>query len=464
MNNYWQRFTEAADRFSHRPAIVFQRPRSLEQLDYRALRAHAEEFAALLARIGIGRGHCCAIMGENSPGWCAAYLGILCLGAIAVPIDRTYASAQVQTLLHDADCKVLLVSASCMPTAEVVQRLSTGPLQVVALDRSTPDLPDASSLDQRRCPAVRDDPAIILYTSGTTSDPKGVVLTHGNILAAVDGVLFALPIDERDCSLGALPLFHILGQISGLLLPFAEGGCVVMLEQVNPGEVLRALREREITAVCSVPQFFYLIHERITRELMRRNVIARVAAELLIAASGLAREHLGLNLGVAIFRKIHALCGPKMRFFVSGGAAFDREIERRLYSLGFDVLQAYGLTESTGAATVSPWNRCRLGTVGVPIAGVSVAVLAPSGRSCEPGQEGEIALRGPTVTSGYHRRPDATAAFRNGWFMTGDLGFPAEQGGLRGRQEVCRRLVGETVRGGGTGHGGTSRASRREHP
>src|SRR4051794_9997028 len=196
-SNYWQRFAHVVDRFSNRPAIVFQRAQTLERLDYQALRAQAEGFAALLARTGVGRGHCCAIMGENSPGWCAAYLGILRLGAIAVPLDRTYAPAQVQTVLHDTDCRVLLASALCMPAVEAVQRLSTQYLQVVPLDRTARDLPQASSLEQMACPALRDDPAVILYTSGTTSDPKGVVLTHENLLAAVDGILSAFPMEQR---------------------------------------------------------------------------------------------------------------------------------------------------------------------------------------------------------------------------------------------------------------------------
>src|SRR5215467_10472286 len=432
MNNYWQLFTHGADHFSHRPAIVVQRLQSLEQFDYRDLRAQAERFAVLLAQMGIGRGHCCAIMGENSPAWCAAYLGILRLAAIAVPIDPSYSPAQVETLLHDADCKALLASASCMTGLTAVQRASGRSLPLVPLDLTAPVCPDTSSLEQLPCPARGDDPAIIVYTSGTTTDPKGVVLTHGNILAALDALRLALPIDERDCTLGALPFCHILGLISGLLLPFTWGGCVVLLEQLSPGEVRRALRERGITAVCGVPLFFHLLHERITREIAQHNVIARIAARLLIVACGLVRKHTGFNLGAVIFRNIHALCGPKMRFFVSGGAMLDREAEQGLYSLGFDVLQGYGLTESAGAVTLSPWKRRVLGTVGLPISGVSVAVLSPSGSCCEPGQEGEIALRGPTLTCGYHRRPDATAAaFRNGWFMTGDLGFFGKDGQLR---------------------------------
>jgi long-chain acyl-CoA synthetase len=432
MNNYWERFSSSVDRWGDRPAIVLQRRESIDQLDYRALAEQAEAFAARLAGVGVAPGECCAILGENSPAWCAAYLGILRLGAVVVPLDRTYSAAQVEKLVSDSGAKAIFASALCRPIAEAARRSSARPLQLLDLAAQQDDASRTrAGPSPPACPARPSDPAVLLYTSGTTADPKGVVLTHENLLVSVDGMLAAVPVSERDCSLGALPLFHILSQISILLLPFAIGACVVMLEDVNAGEVLRAMRERGITVLCSVPQFFYLIHERIAGEIAGRNPLQRGIIRLLIAASGFARDRLNVNPGAVIFRKIHAMCGPHVRYFVSAGAAFDPRVARALHRLGFDILQAYGLTESTGAATITPPHANRIGTVGVPLAGVRVAVLAPDGASRERGQEGEVALRGATLTPGYYRRADATAeAFRNGWFWTGDLGFLDEDGYL----------------------------------
>ena len=431
MNNYWELFRAAVDRWGDRPALVVQRPQSIDRFDYRALAAHADSFAARLVRTGVAPGDRCAILGENSPAWCAAYLGVLRIGAVVVPLDRTYSAEQTQKLLSDSGASVIFASAACKPTAQAaLDNVAHKPsLLDLTLEDIDPSRPQAGAL--AACPARRSDPAIVLYTSGTTADPKGVVLTHENLLSSVDGMVAAVPLSERDCSLGALPLFHILSQISILLLPFALGACVVMLEEVNAGEILRAMRERGITVLCSVPQFFYLIHERITHEIAARSAVQRRVIRLLLAASGFARDRLNANLGAVVFRKIHAMCGPQVRYFVSAGAAFDPRIARELHVFGFDILQAYGLTESTGAATVTPPHANRLGTVGVPLLGVSVEVRAPDGATCEPGREGEVALRGPTLTPGYYRRPDATAAaFRDGWFWTGDLGVFDRKGYL----------------------------------
>lgn len=434
MTNYWERFSRAVDRFGERPAIVVQHSDGTEQWSYRTLRDEAEAFAQRLADAGVSSGDRCAILSQNSPAWCAAYLAILRLGAIAVPLDRTNTPAQIEALLTDSGASVLLASRLCWPAAEAARDRTVGRPRLIALDPPGPHTGTSTLPETRnaRCRASRDDPAVILYTSGTTSDPKGVVLTHGNLLAAVDGMLAALPLSEQDCTLGALPFFHILSQISGILLPFAEGGAVVLLREVNAGEVLRAMRERHITVLCSVPQFFYLIHERITQEIAKRGPPQRALVRLLQFVTTTLRRFAGINVGRLLFRRIHTACGPQVRFFVSAGAPFDEDIARSLHAFGFDLLQAYGLTESTGAATITPPGRQRIGTVGLPLAGVSVAVLTPEGSTCAPGQEGEIALRGATLTPGYYRRPDVTAAaFRDGWFWTGDLGRMESGGQVR---------------------------------
>jgi long-chain acyl-CoA synthetase len=290
---------------------------------------------------------------------------------------------------------------------------------------SVAPLPDVAGIapapSAPRAPNAPGAPAVILYTSGTTSDPKGVVLTDANLLAERTAVFARLHVDERDAVLGVLPLFHALAQVANLLLPLSVGARVVFLESLNTGELMRALAERDITVFCCVPQFFYLVHQRIRREIDLAPAPLRLAARTIARTNGWLRAAVGLNVGRLAFRRAHRALGPRMRILVTGGARFDPAIGRDLYRLGFTIQQAYGLTESSGAATIAEAGDPEVTSVGPPLPGVEVAV----------GGDGEIAIRGPIVMAGYFNRPEETAqSLRGGWLHTGDLGAIDARGRL----------------------------------
>jgi long-chain acyl-CoA synthetase len=262
---------------------------------------------------------------------------------------------------------------------------------------------------------------VILYTSGTTSDPKGVVLTDANLLAERTAVFARVRVDEHDAILGVLPLFHALAQVANLLLPLSVGARVVFLETVNTAELMRALAERDVTVFCCVPQFFYLVHQRIRREIDDAPAPVRLMARAIARTNGWLRATVGLNVGRVAFRRAHLALGRRMRILVTGGARFDPAIGRDLYRLGFTIQQAYGLTESSGAATIAEAGDPEVASVGPPLPGVEVSV----------GADGEIAIRGPIVMAGYFNRPDETAqSIRGGWLHTGDLGAIDAKGRL----------------------------------
>jgi len=279
------------------------------------------------------------------------------------------------------------------------------------------------------------DLAVIMYTSGTTSDPKGVTLTHKNLLAEADAVFDAVSLNSTDAVLAVLPLFHALAQVANLLLPFAIGARVVYLDAINTTELLRALSERGITQFCCVPQFFYLIHERVMQQVKSRPAPARLLFRVLMAVSS-ATNKIGVNLGKLLFRRVHRLLGPKMRFLVAGGSAFDPKIGRDLQKLGFNVLQAYGLTETSGAAAITRPKANVMGSVGPPIKGVQIKIIDPQPTDPQPAEGllhlvGEVAISGDIVMQSYYNRVDATAeAMRDGWFYSGDLGYLDERGNL----------------------------------
>jgi long-chain acyl-CoA synthetase len=225
-------------------------------------------------------------------------------------------------------------------------------------------------------------------------------------------------------------MFHVLAQMANLFLPLFNGARVVYLETLNTTELLRALQERNITAFCVVPQFFYLIHERIFKELNKRGKFTlRWCASLMALNRALRR--VGINAGKVFFGKIHATFGTRMRYLVTGGSRFDPAIARDFYSFGIDVLNAYGLTETTGGAFINPPGHIVFGSVGQPFPGVEARIVDPKPVEEGAPPAGEIAIRGAIVMKGYWNRPEATAdVLRDGWFYTGDLGYFDSGGNL----------------------------------
>jgi long-chain acyl-CoA synthetase len=427
--NFYEKFAATAERFASRVAIVFQRRSGLDSLTYGELRLKTEAAGGFLLSLGIKPGDACAILADNSIAWCASYLGILRIGAIAVPFDTHYTAQQIGTLLRDSCARILLTTPRYLPAADQAVSGEGLPVKIVLLEGGTGEIPNLEQAWREKfglrppCPSTKQDPAVVLYTSGTTSDPKGVVLTHGNLLAEAEAVFGFLQVDERDSILGVLPLFHALAQVGNLLLPFMVGASVIFLEELNTGELLRALREREPTAFCCVPKFFYLIHERVFGEAAKAGWLGSTAFALSLRATGALRRLTGINLGRLLFRRVHGVFGPRMRILITGGARFEPVIGRDFYRLGFGLMEVYGLTETTGAATLTRAGEGGQGSVGRPLPGVEVKLFPAEGIAVGGPQEGEIAIRGPIVMQGYLHRPEATAeAMRDGWLLTGDLG------------------------------------------
>ncbi len=414
--NFWAVFADSVARFGDRTAIEIQRADRLDRFTYRELHDMAGARAAWLASKGVRKGDRCAILAHNDAHWCAAYLAILKLGAVAVPLDTNYSADQVATIVRDSGATILFASdkllANAADTSEHVANIH-GEFEA--------DQEPAATIESS-------DPAVILYTSGTTSDPKGVVLSHGNLLAERDAAFAAVTVSERDVVLGVLPLFHSLAQLANLLLPFAVGARVVYLETINSTDLIRALTERKITIFACVPQFFYLIHQRVMQRVQKSGLLTRVIFNTLLGASFRLRR-IGINLGPLLFGKVHDAMGRDMRLLVTGGSKFDPAVGRDLYAMGFSIQQAYGLTETSAAATISSPHDAHLDTVGRAFPGVQIKIVSAHTENRTEDTEGEIAIRGPIVMQGYHNRPDATAAvMKDGWFLTGDLGRMDEAG------------------------------------
>jgi len=438
MSTFYDRFRECAQRWPNQVALEIQRRDRIESYSYAELRRMAESVGRWLREQAFPPGARIAIFADNHPRWVAAYLGIIASGNTAVPLDTAFQAGQITKLLKDSGSSLLFCDAKHL----VIAREAAGEsgIRTVLLDardagaRATQaDLDSilaAGGRDFVPVSSTEDALASLLYTSGTTADPKGVMLTHGNLLGEVEAVFGWVNIGPEDAVLGVLPLFHVLSQMANLLLPLVKGARVVYLETLNTTELLRALSERHITVFAVVPQFFYLIHERIFKEVAQRGRLVQSALRAMMAVTRFSRK-LGVNPGNVFFRRIHHTFGDKMRYLVTGGSRFDPQIALDFYALGIDVLQAYGLTETTGAAFANPPHKNVIGSVGPPLTGVEVKILDPQPQEGVPLSVGEILIRGAIVMKGYWNRPDATAeGLKDGWLHTGDLGYVDAGGNL----------------------------------
>jgi len=448
MPTFYEQFVACERRWPGNVALEIERRDGLESYTYSDLRRMAESIAGWLREQGQQPGSRLAILADNHPRWTATYLGAIAAGCTAVPLDTAFHAEQVAKLLKDSGSSLLFTDSrhlaiaqqavSGLPVDIVLTAPSTDPVGADLVARAPSPAKPITNLDAifaagpgnfRPVSAGSGEIAAILYTSGTTADPKGVMLTHANLLGECDAVFGLLELGPGDAVLGVLPLFHALAQMANLLLPLVKGARVVYLESLNSIELLRALAVRDVTAFACVPQFFYLIHERIQKEVAQKGKLAQFGVDLLLRLTRLFRA-LGWNSGKLFFRPIHRLLGRKMRYLITGGSRWDPQIGRDFYSLGIDILQAYGLTETTGGAMCTPPNDNVIGSVGKPLPSVEVKIVDPQSRSDGP-VVGEIAIRGPIVMKGYWNRPEATAAvLRDGWLHTGDLGYFDHAGNL----------------------------------
>jgi long-chain acyl-CoA synthetase len=436
MANFYSRFLQSVQQYPALAAVEFQRESgALESYTYTDLRRMSDSVGNWLVNAGVPTGTRCALLANNGPRWVATYLGILAAGSVAVPFDTAFNSDQVAKLLLDSGADFLFVDARHLPAAR--EALKKAPVRLVLLESAEPGLPsfDAMLADgPGNFLAVElpsDSLAAILYTSGTTSDPKGVMLAHSCIDAEAEGAFRLIEdLGPHDALLGILPLFHALAQMANLLLPLVVGARVVFLEALNTTELMKALRERGITIFCCVPQFFYLIHGKIHKEASAKGRITEKLFAALLRVSGGLRNA-GINLGPVLFGKVHRMLGARMRYLIAGGSRLDPQVGRDFYAMGYTILNAYGLTETSGAATVTRPGNNVIGSVGQPLYGVEAKIVNPQHDPELNREVGEIAIKGGVVMKGYYNRPDATAAvMRDGWLLTGDVGYLDESGSL----------------------------------
>jgi long-chain acyl-CoA synthetase len=407
-----------------------------------------------LAALGVERGDRVAIVSNNRVPWAVAAYACYGLGAIFVPLYEAQASKDWEFVVRDSGAKILFVAnETVLGKAKYLLDAAPSLARLVLMDGSPGTdgrvTTYVSALAAGRAPAAHhpdpDDTATILYTSGTTSTPKGVILTHGNLASNVSAAQDVFPILPSDRSLSILPWAHAFGQTCELHTFFACGASMALCEGMD--KVLENLAEVSPTLLACVPTIFNRLYTAVQQQLAARPKAIRALVGRALAAK--ARERAGARLGLAdkavvglvdriVFSKVRQRLGGKLRFAISGGAALSREVGEFIDSIGVTVFEGYGLTETSPVASANGPNGRKIGSVGRPFPGVTIsidpsAVDHPSSEGKAGGRvEGEIVVAGPNVMKGYFNRPEETAAVLTpaGAFRTGDMGYVDDQGFL----------------------------------
>ncbi|HVF50536.1 MAG TPA: AMP-binding protein [Pyrinomonadaceae bacterium] len=415
-------FLEDYARRGGETAYAYWRGLRLARWSYARVAATANAFARELEAHGVGRGERVLFWASNSPEWVAAFFGCMLRGVIVVPLDVESAPDFVARVERQTEAKLLLTSG------DDARVLSSG-LPSLRLDKLSETLARHSVAPYPTESIGADDIVEIIYTSGTTAEPRGVCLTHGNLLANL------APLEQEIQRyirwerltvhplrfLNLLPLSHVFGQFMGIFVPQLLGGEVFFLDSLNPSEITNAVRKQRISVVVTVPRLLETLREHVEREYAARGSkesFARALAE----AKG---QHFVRRWWT--FRSVHRKFGWKFWAFVAGGATLADETETFWRRLGFAVLQGYGMTETASLISVNHPFKSAHGSVGQSLPGHEVKLSA----------EGEILVRGANVSPGYWKGGVETLTDADGWLHTGDIGEMDEAGHIRfkGRQK-----------------------------
>lgn len=355
---------------------------------------------ALIQHTGMFSGNA-AIIAENRPEWIVAYFGIIQAGGTAVPVDYLSSAEDIAYIIGDATPQIVFCSEQTIDKVrEPAERVGARIVMMDAVERLavTPGTQALAEPDPERV-------VTIIYTSGTTGSPKGVMLTADNFNANIESVTGSVPIYTEDgVVMVLLPLHHCFPLAGTMLGPLSVSSTLVFSPSLNGEDIVATMQRHGVTLLLGVPRLYHQILTNI-RAKIRANPVARVLFVLLgiIGSKKLSRK---------VFKEVHAKFGGRIRYLVSGGAALGVKAAKDFATLGFDVLEGYGMTEAAPMITCCKPGLIKPGTVGTAIAATELAIM-----------DGEICCRGRNVMKGYYKRPDATAEIiRDGWLHTGDLG------------------------------------------
>ena len=413
-------------------------------ITYDQFKEETDSFAFGLASLGIGKNDKVSIIAENRPEWVYSDMAILGLGAIDVPLYPSLTSDSVEFILNNSESKAIIVSTKFQLNKLMKVRDKCKTLKYIILlnekdiDPTIKDLLAFSKVQElgkiysKAHPSLLkdnltqikpNDVCTIIYTSGTTGEPKGVVLTHHNILSNVQAALDCFPISNTDVFLSFLPLCHIFERMAGYYTAFSAKCTVCYAESIET--VAQNLIDVKPTIMTSVPRLFERIHSKIIKNVdsqpLKKQKIFYWAMDIGVRYAEVKKKgnvplSFSLKYKLAnklVFSKLREKTGGNLRFFISGGAALPTYLGKFFEAIGIIIVEGYGLTESSPVIAANRVEDFKFGSVGKPFPGVEIKIAS----------DGEILAKGPNIMQGYYKNKKETdATIKDGWLYTGDIG------------------------------------------
>ncbi len=413
-------FEKSANEYKDRVMSKIKRDGKWVEYKYGEVLSNVKKIAEYLKELGVKPRDFVALVSENRPEWGWGYLAIQWIGGMVIPLDAKLTDVERRFLMDFAGVKGVICSKEYLDEMlEAKDDLKLNFILCMDENKNIPNYPEIlkkyKGID--RFEVDGEHLAEILFTSGTTGSPKGVMLTHGNIMSDLEGVYQVIDINEEDIFFSILPIHHVYECTVGFIAPFYIGATVAYASSLRPNVMIQEIKEIKPTVWLTVPLILEKIYQRILKELENQPPTRKVII-------GLMRRFFKNQLS----KRIKSTLGlERIKYMVSGGAALPVWVSKGLEDLGFPIIQGYGLSETSPILTVNPPHAPRNASVGLPIPGVEIKLF-----DVNENGEGEIGARGPVVMRGYYKNEKATKEVftDDGWFLTGDVGYFDEDGYL----------------------------------
>ena len=419
-------FLQISEKYKEKIAIRYKASQKWMDITYKQLADDVRSLSHFFSENKIKSGDKIAVILPNRPEWSMIFFSSMLIGAVVVPINADASESEIEVIIKHSESKLIMIHDGFgKEKAEKLQKISCVE-KIISVDSEEFNKNKNLKKDIEGASVKKDTLACLLYTSGTTGDPKGVMLSHGNFYSNCQSLFKANILFDIDIFFSILPLHHVYPLCDTLIFPLTLGSQIVYPGTLRSEQMFEAMQEANPTVLFAVPRIYRLFYNKMNDAIKSKPFVIRKITQLILKVLYFMKKVVKIDMTKKVFRSIHDKFGNQLRFFVTGGDKLDEDIAKGLLTLGFTILEGYGLSETSPLVTFNSLSKPKIGSAGRAIADVQVKIMNKDQKGI-----GEVIVRGENVMQGYYKREDLTAqVIKDGWFYTGDLGYLDKEGYL----------------------------------